>query len=789
MEPSSRLFMRRGDVPALPPDIEAEARPIFADDSEPLVDFRRYWRIVRKHLRLVIAAVVAALVITAVRIISTPPTYTAETTVMLQPAAAEGSNTLENLVEIETAAYNSDQYYKTQCAILESPNIAIDVIRRLDLLHNPDFNGSGQAKPGAFAQLWSGGLGRISQVFSNNDKPPAKALVPVVRDDGVPLGFVHEYLDMLKVTAVPDTNLVRISFSTHKPRLSAELANAHIDGYRRQQNQIRYHQGEDAQRFLQSKLIDIKEQLEKSEAALNDYRRRKGIIPGLMSLDGKNAVVLDRLTDLSKMLTNAQVERIGLEAQVQLVRKHDYNSLPAVEQNGSIVALRKELDDLYAQNAALATQFKSDYPPLAKLQSEIRQVQAEINTEVSKVVDGLQSSYEEAVEKQNELQQEIDHQRTETLNLNDSAAQYAILQREVDTNRELYNAVLTRMKDVAVTNGGEANDTSVIVPAEVPTSPTSPKKGQEILLGLVLGLTAGIGLAFGLELLDNTLKNPEEAESYLRVPSLGIVPEFSQVDGRSSPYGMPELITNRLQAALPPGRELVTSHGSYSTIGESYRNFRTALLLSRADHPPKVTLVTSATSREGKTVTSVNTAVMLAQLGGKTVLVDADLRRARCHRVLSVDNHLGLTEVLTGSRELLEVVRPTEIEHLDFLGSGSVPPNPTELLGSHKMIDTLQQLRQHYEYVVIDSSPVLPVSDSLLLAKLVDGVVIVANASATPRQQVRTACARIEYARGKILGVVLNKVKLHSPDYHPYYHGGYYYTIQNDGVGSDEESL
>jgi len=249
----------------------------------------------------------------------------------------------------------------------------------------------------------------------------------------------------------------------------------------------------------------------------------------------------------------------------------------------------------------------------------------------------------------------------------------------------------------------------------------------------------------------------------------------------ASGYGVPELTTGR-PAAPAAGRELVTAHGSYSAIGECYRNFRTALLLSRAEHPPRTTLITSAISREGKTVTSVNTAVMLAQMGAKTVLVDADLRRARCHRLLSIDNHLGLTEVLTGSRELHEVLRPTEIEHLNFVSSGATAPNPTELLGSHKMAETLRHLEQEYEYVVIDSSPVLPVSDSLLLAKLVDGVVIVANAAATPRQQVQIACVRVEYARGRLLGIVLNRIKLHSPDYRPY-HSGYYYMVQNGQGG------
>ena len=773
---SQRFFTRRAEVPLAASDIETEARPVFIDQTEPLIDLSRYYRLIRKRQRIVIAFAAAVMIIGVVHIISTPPTYTAETTIMLAPATGEGSSALENLVEIETAAYNADQYYKTQSEILESPVIAAYVIRRLGLAHRPAFNDD--PPKDSFARLWSSTVGRITG--SGNIKPRIPSFIPG-QDDDVPRTLVHRYMAMLKVTLVPGTNLLKISFATHNPRLSAELAKAHVEGYEQQQNEIRSSQSEEARQFLENKLIDIKEQLENSEAALNDYRRRKGIIPGLISLDGKNAVVLDRLADLSRNLTNAQVDRIGLEAQVAIIRKYDYNSLPAVAQSVEIQALHKEMNNLYMQEAALSTQFRPDYPPLAKLRSQMDEVQRELNIAIDKVVAEARSSYEAAVEKENELQSEIDRQRAETLNLNDSAAQYAILQREVDTNRELYNAVLTRMKDVAVTSGNRLNNVSVIVPAEIPTVPTTPNKARELMLALILGVSGGIALAFVLDFLDNTLKNPEQAEAYLREPILGMVPEFSALEGRLLGYGVPELITGR-PPALTAGRELVTAHGSYSAIGECYRNFRTALLLSRAEHPPRITLITSAVSREGKTVTSVNTAVMLAQLGGKTVLVDADLRRARCHRLLSIDNHLGLTEVLTGSRELREVLRPTAIEHLDFLSAGASPPNPTELLGSRRMAETLRHLAQDYEYVVIDSSPVLPVSDSLLLAKLVDGVVIVANAAATPRQQVRIACVRVEYAQGRLLGIVLNRIKLHSPDYHPYYHG-YYYTVQNDQDG------
>ncbi|MGA2409648.1 MAG: polysaccharide biosynthesis tyrosine autokinase, partial [Candidatus Binataceae bacterium] len=433
----------------------------------------------------------------------------------------------------------------------------------------------------------------------------------------------------------------------------------------------------------------------------------------------------------------------------------------------------------------LSSQFKPDYPPLARLQAQIRELQARVADQIQKSVSSVESQFAEAQEKENELQDEMQRQRQETLNLNDAVAQYAILQRDVDTNRELYNAIMTRMKDVAVSGDIQSTNVSVINSAEVPSSPSSPNKLRALMLALVAGLGCGIALAFTMEFLDNTLKNPEEAETYLRLPNLGVVPEFASVNGKSA-YAPRELMNGRESTVLPPGRELVTTHGSYSRVGEAYRNLRTALLLSRAGGPPKVTLITSAMSREGKTVTAVNTAVMLAQLGERVLLIDADLRRARCHRVLAVDNHLGLTEVLTGSRELHDMIRATEIENLYFLGSGSVPPNPTELLGSMKMVETLLQLREHYEYIVIDSAPVLPVSDSLVLAKLTDGVMIVANGSATPRQQVKTACARLEYARAKILGVVLNKIKIHSADYHYYYHQDYY-SFESDAQRDEEE--
>jgi succinoglycan biosynthesis transport protein ExoP len=756
-------------------EIEAEAWEIPSAENEPLVEIWRYWRVVRKHLRTVIGVTLAALILTAIRLMGETPIYTAETTILIEPNAESGSSTLESLIEIETAAANADQYYKTQCAILQSRNLAAEVVSDLALDKDPRFNSEASADASLLERWWPGLFGHAvnrPDPVRRKLEPPLTANVdaPIVN---APPAAVRRYLEMLKVAPVPDTNLVKLSFTAADPSLSAELANAHVAAYERQQVRQRGNQTEEAQHFLRDKLVGIKDELQKSEAALNDYRRAKGIIPGLISLDGKDAVVLDRLADLSKDLTRAQVARISLEAQVQSIDKHDYASLPEVTQNATIQDLQSQLDELYGQAAALSSQFKPDYPPLAKLRAQLGAVEARLKVEIDAIVGGIQAQYREAVEKENELQAEMGRQRTETLNLNDAAAQYAILQREVDTNRELYNAILTRMKDVAVQSGADRSNVTVINSAEIPTVPTSPRKGRDVMLALITGLSGGIALAFLFDFLDSTLKNPEEAENYLRLPILGVVPDIASVRGAGSAYGRRELTSRRAPPALPAASDLVTAHGSYSALGEAYRNLRTALLMSRAGSPPGAILITSATSREGKTVTAVNLSVMLAQLG-ITLLIDADLRRARCHRVLGLDNRGGLTEALTGAQELSIAIQPTGIDQLDLLGAGSAPPNPTELLGSAKMNELLADLRASYQYIVIDSSPILPVSDALILARAVDGVVVVANGVATPRQQVRAACARLDYARGKILGLVLNRVRIQSADYYGYYHEDYY---------------
>jgi polysaccharide biosynthesis transport protein len=323
--------------------------------------------------------------------------------------------------------------------------------------------------------------------------------------------------------------------------------------------------------------------------------------------------------------------------------------------------------------------------------------------------------------------------------------EYVVLAREVDTNRQLYDSVLQRMKETGVSAELRTSNVFVIDEAEQPRAPSSPKIMQSLRLAALLGLIGGVGVAFLREHLNNTLKTPQEVERYLRLPNLSIVPDFVSLNWRR--YAAPQIPSH-----LPAGGEngLGLSHHPLFVVTEAYCTLRTAILLSRAEEPPKTILFTSATHSEGKTATVINTAIVFAQLGVKVLVIDADLRRPSCHQVLSVQRRPGLTELLTGLGESQELIQPTYTADLFLLSGGSAPPNPAELVGSGKMRETLASLREHYDYILIDSPPVMPVSDAVLLSTMVDGVVLVVDSRQPPKEVVRDACTRLNFARAKI---------------------------------------
>jgi len=687
-----------------------------------------------------------------------PDLYTASSTILIRSSAPKVFG--ESAVPIQAAGSDSeggdtDMVLATKYELLQTPDLALQVIRADDLVHNDAFTGVA-LKPTILGQIKARILGAKRH--------------PRTMQAGPPEDYVGTYLGSLAIEPVTGTQLVRVSFTTQDPKLSAELANAHVRQFIAQGIQLNAQASEDAERFLRNKLSDLKRKVEDSEAALNNYRRDKGIVPGLITVDGKEDVVLERLNRLNEQLQDAHLKTITLGARITLINQGHADALPAIADDGVVQKLKDRRAELEEQYAAMAKDFKPNYPPLQEIKARIDDTDNAMKAEEGGAIATIRTQYLEAQKDEQDLEEELKKQKEFALGLNQAAVRYQILARDADTNRELYNSVLKRLRDIEVTGDVHTSDVSIVDQAQPPGGPSSPDRARAVFDALVAGLVGGLGMIFLLEQLDNTLKDVEQVERYLGIPNLGTIPNFLGT-GEKSPAVYALRGGKDLQKTDADfSREIVLSYGSYSSAGEAYRMLRTAFVLSRAGGPPKTALITSAVKGDGKTVTAVNLAIMLAMTHRKVILVDADLRLPRCHDLLARDNFSGLTEVLTGARNLRDSIQDSGIENLDLLSSGEIPPNPSELLGSEKMRAVLAELEDVYDYVIIDSTPVTQTSESMLLSTLVDGVIIVARTE-SPRQQVRSALAQLRYARAKILGLVLNKTGASDTDR---YHYQYY---------------
>lgn len=720
------------------------------DDSE----LSRYWDTICRHWRLIAAIFLIAELITGVVLLTRTPLYTAVSTIMVERQAPQVLVSTGTSEQPEVSGV--DTFYLTQYQILQSRSIAAKVVLDLGLVNNRYLNRPA-SKPGLLkvSLSWVASLVSPRQPFLRPSEPL-----------GVPGHIIDAYLKGLTIRPQYSTRLVDIAFTSPDPSLSALIVNAHVRAFILQGYQRHAQSSEQAQRFLQHELIDLEKRIEKSEAELNQYRRERGLLN--LSLDDKDEIVSQRLLQLNRDLIDAQAERIGLQADVQTIRDNDYDALPAVVNSTLIQNLKAQYTTLQGQYASLANQFTPDFPRVAQLRAQLAEVKRREQQEINEVVNSIKSKYQSAVNRENELRQDFEQEKANAMSLKDASLKDVILAREVDTNRALYQSVLERMKVLGVAGESQVTNISVIDPAETPLTPSSPKKKLSMVLSGFLSLLVGIAAAFFMERTDNTFKTSEEVQRYLGLPNLATVlhlPSANQGSLTARSFFPPRLkngngAANNATMVIQP-----STRPSFAAASEAYRAVRTSILLSRSEKPPKTILFSSATAGEGKSLTAINCAIVFAQMLDRVLLIDGDLRRPRCHEILKHSDKPGLTEVLTGSAALEAAIQPTTVNGLYFLAAGGLPPNPTELLGSEKMAEILVNAASSYQHVIIDSAPLLPVSDSVILATMVDGVVIVVGAQ-TAKSLVRGACSRLALVGAKMIGAVLNNIDRYDQSYY-----------------------
>jgi polysaccharide biosynthesis transport protein len=699
-------------------------------DLQDVITLHEIWRVLRKRRLLVLGCLVGMVLLAAGVSMLLPRRYEAVARVVVNPQDSNALG-LSPMDALSGNGLSNDIVQQTQVRVLQSNPVAWDVIKQLRLDQRRDFAGKLVSAPGEAAE-----------------QIPAPRRVLLLSAFGAGL----------RVQAVPKTELIEVRFRALDPKLAASVANAVTSAYIERTFRTRYEATVQASDWLSKQLDDLKKNVESSQQRFTEYQKKSGII----GTDETHNIFIVQLEELNKQMAGAKGERILREARYRVAVSGNPELIADVAPTSTLAILRAQQADLKNQYAQLSAKYGSAYPRVEQVSTQLNQVEGSITTQVTEIRDKFQNEYRAALETELGLNTELEKQKQQAYKMNDAGIEFAILKRDFESSRDLYEDLMKKLKESGIVAGLHSTNVDVIDPAEVPTKPAEPRVMLNIAVGLMLGMFGGIGLAFLLENLDTTIRAPEYGEILVNLPVLGVVPHLN-LNGTKGHKPL-----SKAEQELP----FLMSRPN-SQFAEAFRALRTTLLLSSPGSPPKVIIVSSAAPGEGKTTVSVNCALAFAQKGAKVLLVDADLRRSGAQGRLRMQGELGLSSCLSGGRESAEFIKdlPGGMG-LAVLPAGQKPPNPVELLDSDRMRTLLEQWREEYEHIIIDTPPLVGLSDALALSPFADAVLLVARSGRTSQQSLRRARDILNRVHARTVGVLINDLDIDSGDYYNYY--GYY---------------
>jgi len=838
--------------------------------GEKEVHLLDYWNVIWRRRWTVATFALIVVLATGLFTFTRRPVYTAKGTLLVEKEPT--ILTFEEIFQIETFR---DDYYQTQYKLLQSRGLAERVVDQLKLYEHPEFVGD-----------------------------PAKRKKPIDKNDlRLRKSLVDSFLGRLKVNPVRMTRLVEVNFRANDPKLAAAAVNELFDSFIDMNVESRFEATEQATQFLTEQIASLQTEIAEKERQLQAYGQEKNIV----ALSDTETTIIDKLGEINKALTAAQIDRVQKEAYYNEVKNLSPDFIPEAFTNPLIQKLREDYVRLSREYQKKMETFRPEYPEMQRLKAELESARKLLENETQNMIKAAYSEYQAALKKEKSLEAVFNKQKEEAFNLNSNAIIYNALKTEIENKKNLLDSLIKRQSEMGVAarqRGLRTANVRVVDKADVPLRPSSPKKRQNLILALIIGLMGGVGLAFLYEYLDNTVKTAEDVERYGKAPALGIVPTFS-VDGFRRGYGYgyysyaygygqkrrkrkeekerekegakesekererekqkekekerggvtlaektegeegegvggltekaslggdkkiiykpgEGLITVSSRPSEPRGREeaqrkmaegkkaavstgegageeaagaeraepgeviseeekklkevkaieLIPHFAPKSSFAESYRTIRTALLLSSPQEKLRSIVISSPLPAEGKTATVANLAVTLAQANRRVLLVDADLRKPRLHRIFRVKNVNGLTNFLVSDVEYRDLIKATDIPNLYVINAGPVPPNPAELLGSEKMSRLVDFAKQYFHHLLFDSPPVLVVADAMVLGPLVDGMVLVVWGEKTTREALQRAREKLDLMKIKLMGVIINNLDIRR---HHYYYKHYYY--------------
>jgi exopolysaccharide transport family protein len=736
------------DADAASPGYGGAGYPMAAPMGEG-VHLRDYVRVLYRRRYLAATAFILVVVLATVYTYTRIPVYQASVQIEIDyesPKVVPFRQVTDN----DFGGWDTQEYYQTQYKILQSRSLARRTLDAANLWTHPLLAGPAAAVGRGFPAPTA-----ASSSFSLVPETPAQTPV------------INALLGGITVVPVRTSRLVDLKYSSTDPQFAALAANAIAKTYIGQSLEYKFLSSKDASDWLGQQLTEQRKQVEASEQALQQYREQTDSV----SLEDKQNITTQKLADLNSAVTKAKTDRLQKEALYNQVRaiqqdRAALDTFPAILSNPFIQQLKGQAADLQRQRAALAEKYGEKHPEMIRLRSQIAETDAKIQGEIAKVVQSVRNEYEAAQSQEKSLVVALEQQKTEAMALNRKGIDYGVLQRDANTNRQMFDSLLQRAKETGVSAELKSSNIRIVDAAIVPTSPISPNKLRNLLVAFFGGGMFALGLAFFFEYLDNLVKSPEEIKHYFGLPFLGLVPVLDGKD-RSAEDAL-------LHADTP------------APFAEAFRGIRTNVLFSSAEEGGHSVVVTSTGPGEGKTLVATNLAVALAQAGQRVLLLDADLRKPRVHEVFHEPRVPGLSNVLVGDAKASDAVRPGQVANLWLLLSGVKPPNPAELLASRRFKDFLATLEEHFDWVIIDSPPVMAVTDASVIAHVAKGVIFVVRCEHTNRHTASTALEQLESAKAKFLGGILNRVDVQrNPYYYSHYYRKSYASYYGAGHGAD----
>lgn len=751
----NRLDLEPSHVPGLQTEaLSAERRGQRSYDSASSgareVHLLDYVRLLYKRRWLAATVFLVVLGCVVVQTFTETPMFEAKTRLLIE----SGEQNVVSFRQVVDEDQMRGDYYQTQHSILQSRALARRTLDSLKLWDVQPFGGPATARTLSLGRLILGAPAAVASAmrgaFGSSESGGETA--PAADETASESSAIDILLSGLTITPIRGSRLVDVKYQSADPALARAIANGMAKNYIEQNLEYKFLASQEASGWLGERLAEQRKAVEDAELALQRYREQNDAI----SLEDSENIVVQKLTDLNAAVTRAKTVRIEKEALYNQLRVSQSNpaaldTFPAILTNAFIQQQKADLATLQQQQAQLSEKLGDRHPDMQKLRAAIAISQSKLSGEIGKVVQSVRSEYQSAVAQETSLVSALNQQKSEAQSMNRKAIDYGVLQRDVESSQQIYDNLLQRAKETGVAGELKTSNIRVVDEAERPRAPVTPRVRFNLTLGFLGGLLLACGLAFFFEYLDSRIKTPDDIKTHLGLPHLGMLPFIS-----------PKVLN---------GTYPLISNGVPATFSEAFKALRTNVLFSTPQEGSRSIAVTSTGPGEGKSMVAANMAVGFAQAGQRVLLIDADMRKPKVHEVFGVEQEPGLSNLLVGQSKASAAVRKTSVPGLWVLTSGRLPPNPAELVGSARFRDFLGSLKDHFDWVIVDSPPVMAVTDASLIANHVYGVLFVVGAEMTSRHAAARALDQLERASARFVGAVLNRADF---ERNPYYYSEYY---------------